>query len=81
MYNFREHRSDHQVPRLIREIIENGSVTITLGREKDRRYFAYLCGDDGDQEFTATSLVSVLRDSLDWIQAGCPATENEEEGE
>ena len=74
MYDFRQRRSDFQIPNLIRELIEDSRYAITIYK-KDGLYniLAYCDAespelDDLDSEISGKSLVGVLRDALDWMQ-------------
>lgn len=69
MYDFRQRRSDFQIPNLIRELIEDGKYAISLWKNEDGKYELQLLGiDDIDGEFAGTSLIGVLRDTIDWVQ-------------
>ena len=76
MYDFRQRRSDFQIPNVIRELIENEHYAITIYK-KDGLYNILAFSDcdadspeldDLDSEISGKSLVGVLRDALDWMQ-------------
>ena len=74
-YDFRQRRSDFQIPNLLRELIEDEVYAVTIYK-KDGCYnlLAFADTDDEtgaadlDYELTNKSLVGVLRDALDWVQ-------------
>ena len=68
MYDFRQRRSDFQIPNLIRELIEDGRFTLFLFKIDDKYNVQLFGTDDVDFEAVGTSLVGVLRDTLDWMQ-------------